>query len=186
MAKDGSAAPSSPLYDLRLALAQADDRLATADAPEQKRIVVLLALKAIYDFLKSAGLRSRALDNLSMALQDVERSNAAVLFAPRTMNRPRDRSSAAAMQLLIDSGKSKSESKAVVARKLTAAGFPTDAGTVARWRDKFSGHSSEEGADSYRFVLQEARARYTTPAHQSEAVVHGLKRLVKNLDKSPS
>jgi hypothetical protein len=194
MAKDGSAVPSSPLDDLRLALAQADDRLAAADAPEQKRIVVLLALKAIYEFLKSGGLRSRALNNLSMALQDVERGYAALLFAPRTKNRPRDStklfilkaSSAAAMQLLIDSGKSKSESKAVVARKLTAAGFPTDAGTVARWRDKFSGHSSEEGADTYRFVLQEARASYTTPAHQAEAIMRGLKRLVGNLDKSPS
>jgi hypothetical protein len=85
MAKDGF-----PLDDLRLALAEADLALAAANAPEKKRIAVLLALKAIYDFSKSVSLKSRALNALSMALQDIDRGKAAALFAPRITNRPRD------------------------------------------------------------------------------------------------
>jgi hypothetical protein len=185
MAKDGF-----PLDDLRLALAEADLALAAANAPEKKRIAVLLALKAIYDFSKSVGLKSGALNALSMALQDIDRGKAPAIFAPRITNRPRDSArlfslkatSAAAMQLQMDSGKAKREAAAVVARKLTAAGFSTTAGTVARWRDKFSGHSGEEGADIYGFVLQETRAYCSGPTQQAARVMHGLERLVGNLD----
>ena len=55
-----TAVPSSPLDDLSLALAEADFALTAANTPEEGRIASLLALKAIYDFSKSTGLRSRA------------------------------------------------------------------------------------------------------------------------------
>jgi len=202
MAKDESAVPSSPLDDLRLALAQADFALTEANTPEEGRIASLLALKAIYDFSKSTGLRSRALNNLSMALQDIDRGNFSILFAPSVQNRPRDKAklfilkavAAAAMQLLMDSGRMKADAAAIVAMKLNLAGFslpglkarPASAKTIALWRDKFSGHSVEEGADAYKFTLQQARATHTNPPQQVELVMGGLKRLSENLDKSPS
>jgi hypothetical protein len=202
MAKDRSAVPSSPLNDLRLALAEADFALTEANTPEEGRIATLLALKAIYDFSQSTGLRSKALNNLSMALQDIDRGNSATLFAPSIQNRPRDKArlfilkavAAAAMQLLMDSGKTKAAAAAIVATKLDLAGFrlPGLKGrsashkTIALWRDKFGGHSDEEGADSYNFSLQQARATFTRPDRQADFVMRGLKRLVENLDKSPS
>jgi hypothetical protein len=197
MAKDGSLLLSL-LEDLRLALAEADLALQATDAPEEERIAGLLALKAIYDFLKSAGLRSRALNNLSMSLRDIDRGHSPTLFAPFVQNRPKDKaklfilkaSAAAAMQLHIDSGKNKAEAAGLVATKLDSAGFrlpgrdpkPASASRVAAWRDRVSGHSDAEGADIYEYVLQEARAEYTTPAQQAECVTRGLKGLVRNLE----
>jgi len=200
VAKDGSAIP--PVDSLRLSLAEADFALDAASTAEEKRIAALLALKAIYDFSKSVGLRSRALNNLSMALQDIDRGNFPALFSPSIENRPRDTAklfilksaAAAAMQLLMDSGKSKIDAAGIVATRLELTGFrlpglrsrPASAKTIALWRDKFSGHSDEEGADTYEFSLQQARATHTVPAQQAEVVMCGLKRLVENLDKSPS
>jgi hypothetical protein len=189
MAKDGF-----PLDDLRLALEEADFALAAVTGPEEGRIAVLLALKAIYDFLKAAGLKSRALNNLSMALQDIDRGHSPALFSPSIENRPKDKArlfilksaAAAAMQLLMDSGKSKGDAAGIVATRLELAGFrlpglkgrPASAKTIALWRDKFSGHSDEEGADTYKFSLQQARATHIVPAQQAEIVMRGLKRLV--------
>jgi hypothetical protein len=200
VAEDGSAIPA--VDGLRLALAEADFALTAASTAEEERIAALLALKAIYDFSKSVGLRSRALNNLSMALQDIDRGNFPALFSPSIENRPKDKAklfilkaaAAAAMQLLMDSGKTKADAAATVAMKLNLAGFslpglkarPASAQTIALWRDKFSGHSDEEGADVYKFTLQEARATHTNPPQQAELVIAGLNRLVKNLDKSPS
>jgi hypothetical protein len=197
MAKDGF-----PLDDLRLALAEADLALTAANTPEEGRIASLLALKAFYDFLKSTGLRSRALNNLSMALQDIDRGNSPIFFAPSVQNRPRDKArlfilkavAAAAMQLLMDSGRTKADAAAIVAKKLNLAGFslpglkarPASAKTIALWRDKFSGHSDEEGADAYKFTLQQARVTHTNPSQQAELVMGSLKRFSVNLDKSPS
>ena len=198
MAKDGVAGPLSPLDALRLALAEADLALAAAKEPEQERIAVLLALKAVYDFSKSVGLRSRALNSLSMSLQDIDRGHSPTLFAPSIQNRPKDKArrfilkatAAATMQFHMDAGKTKAEASALVARRLNLAGFknpkPVNAGTIARWRDKFSGHSDEEGADTYEFVLREARAAYTTPALRVSQTSQALERLAKNLDKSPT
>jgi hypothetical protein len=80
VAEDGSAIPA--VDGLRLALAEADFALTAASTAEEERIAALLALKAIYDFSKSVGLRSRALNNLSMALQDIDRGNFPALFSP--------------------------------------------------------------------------------------------------------
>ena len=185
-----TAVPSSPLDDLKFsALAEADFALTAANTPEEGRIASLLALKAIYDFSKSTGLRSRALNNLSMALQDIDRGNSPILFAPTVQNRPRDKArlfilkavAAAAMQLLMTLRKSQSRRGAIVAMKLSLAGFslpglkarPASAKTIALWRDKFSGHSDEEGADAYKFTLQQARATHTNPSQQVELVMGG-------------
>ena len=202
MAKDHSAVPSSPLDNLRLALAEADFALAAVHAPEEARTAALLALKAIYDFLKVSGLKSRALNNLSMALQDVERGHCPKLFAPLITHRPPDKAklfilkatSAAAMQTYMDSGKTKSEAAALVATGLDTAGYrqsgrdpkPASARTVARWRDRFTGHSDAEGADNYEFVLQQVRAIYAAPVEQAAHLMQGLKGLVRNLDNLPS
>jgi hypothetical protein len=192
MAKDGVALPLSSHDDLSLALAGADRAFVQAEAPEEKRIATLLALKAIYDFLRSAGLRSAALNNLSMALQDIERGHSPVLFAPSIQNRPKDEArrfilkatAAAAMQFHMDAGKTKAEASALVARSLKWPGV--NSGTIARWRDKFSGHSAEEGSDIYKFVLEEAQAQYSTPSLRASQTMKALKRLAKNLDKPPS
>ncbi len=186
MAKNKAA---SALDALRLALANADHALAAANAPEQKRIAVLLALKAVYDFSGLVGLKSRALNSLSMSLQDIERGHAAPLFAPSIQNRPRDAAqqfllkatAAAAMQLYMNAGKTKGEASALVARGLSAK--PE---TIARWRDKFSGHSAEEGSDIDNFVLEQAEALNTNPAQRASQTMQGLNRLAKNLDKPPS
>jgi hypothetical protein len=107
------------LDDLRLALAEADSALGKASTPEEKRVATLLALKAIYDFLRSAGLRSGALNNVSMALQDIARGQSPTLFRPSIQNRPKESArlftlkavSAAAMQLLMDSGSKKTKQR---------------------------------------------------------------------------
>lgn len=193
MAKDCS--HSSLLNDLLLALTE-------ADALDEERPAALLALKAVHDFLKPAGLKSRTLNNLSMALQDVERGHCPKLFAPLITHRPPDKAklfilkatSAAAMQTYMDSGKTKSEAAALVATGLDTAGYlqsgrdpkPASARTVARWRDRFTGHSDAEGADTYEFVLQQVRAIYTAPVAQAAHLMQGLKGLVRNLDILPS
>jgi hypothetical protein len=192
------AVPSSQLNEMRLALAEVDMLATAAETPDKKRIAALRALKAIYDFLKSIGLSSRVLNNLSMSLQDIDRGHSPTLFTPCIHNRPRDEAkyfilkavSAAAMQLLMDSGKKKSEAAAIVATRLDSAGFqmpgrdpkPVSARGVARWRDIVAGHSNAEGADIYEFTLEQARADCTAPAQQAERVMRGLPRLVKNLD----
>jgi choline dehydrogenase-like flavoprotein len=202
MAINDKSVPPSLLDDLQLALGAADYALSKAKTPEENREATLLALKAVYDFHKSAGLKSSALRNLSMALQDIERGRAPALFQPSRQHRPKEAAkqfilksgAAAALQLLIDSGRGKKEASAIVARRLALAGFslagvksqPPNARTIARWRDRFSGHSDEEGADTYKIVLEEARGRFATPAEQAEQVMQGFKRLVRNLEKPPS
>ncbi len=150
----------------------------------------------------SVGLKSRALSHLSMALQDIERGQSLALFKPVVDNRPKDAAkllilkavAAAAMQLLMDSGKIKTEAASIVATRLDFAGFrlsgnnpqPADAGTIARWRDKFRGRSDKEGAHVYGLALQEARTRFPKPEQQAKHVMQCFKRLVGNLEKHPS
>jgi hypothetical protein len=201
MAKGDRSIPASLLDDLCSSLGYADDALVEAETSEENRIATLLALKAVYDFSKSVGLKSSALRNLSMALQDIDRGQSPALFEPSIQHRPKEpaklfilkAAAAAAMQLLMDSGKTKKEAAAIVATKLELAGFRqgssaklASAGTIARWRDRYIGCSDEEGADAYKFALQEARARFPTPAKQAEQVMRGFKNLVRNLDKPPS
>ena len=202
MAKKNKSFPPLPLDDLQLALGAADYALSEAKTPEANREATLLALKAVYDFHKSAGLKSSTLRNLSMALQDIERGQAPALFQPSRQHRPKEAAkqfilkgaAAAAMQLLIDSAKSKTEAATIVAAKLDLAGFrlsgakprPVTAGTIARWRDRFSGHSDEEGADAYTTVLDEARARFPMPDQQAAQVMRGFKNYVRNLEKPHS
>ena len=202
MAKDRITIPSVIWAELIESLSDADQALATAETPEQKRIAALLALRAVYHFLKSVDLKSSALRNLSMALQDIDRGQAPALFQPVRQHRPNEPAklfilkavAAAAVQLLLDSGKSKEDAGAMVAKKLDVAGFrlsgtnpkPVNAATVNRWRDRFSGHSDEEGADAYHTALEEARSRFSTPEEQAEQAMYGLKRLVQNLEKPPS
>jgi hypothetical protein len=191
-------APSLPLDDLRLALAEADRALAEGNTTADKRIATELALAALDDFLKSVGLRSSALHNLSMAWQDIERGHSPTLFARSTQNRPKDEgklvalkaTAAAAMQLLMDAGKRKTEAADIVATKLDLAGFqlsglkprPASPRTIAQWRDKFSGHSNEEGADAYKCVLEEADPTNADRAQRAELVMRSFKRFVENLD----
>ncbi len=200
MPKDGRDIPSALLDDLQVSLSSADHALDKAKNPEGHRIATLLALAPIYDFLKSVGVQSRALRHLSMALQDVDRGQAPAIFQPSIQHRPKEAAkqfilkaaAAAAAQLLMDSGKTKKEAGAIVAMKLDVAGFRLSgaklvrAGTINRWRDKFSGSSDEEGADAYNIALKEARARFPKPDQQAEQVMQGFKNLVRNLDKPPS
>ena len=196
MAKDDKSFPASLLNELCIALGDADDAAAAAETSEEDRIAALLALKAVYDFHTSVGLKSGALRNLSMALQDIDRGQAPVIFKPSRQHRPKEpakdfilkAAAAAAMQLLMDSGTPKKEAGGMVARKLNLAGFRlpgsklASKGTIARWRERFSGDSDEEGADAYSIALEEARARFPKPDQQAEQVMRGFKRLVRNLD----
>ncbi len=200
MAKDDKSFPAPLLNDLRIALGHADDALAEAKTSKENRNAALLALKAVYDFHKSVGLESRALRNLSMALQDIDRGQSPPLFEPSIDHRPKEAAkafilkaaAAAAMQLLMDSGKTKKAAAAIVATKLDLAGFRLTGSklarprTVAEWRYRFSGYSDEEGADAYSIALKEARAMFPGPEQQAEGVMQGLKRLVQNLEKPPS
>jgi hypothetical protein len=200
MAKGDRSIPASLLNDLCISLGHADDALVEAETSEENRIAALLALKAVYDFLRSVGLKSSALRNLSMALQDIHRGQSPSLFKPSIQHRPNESAqlfilkavAAAAVQLLMDSGKTKEEAAAIVATRLDLAGFRLSGSklasprTIAGWRERFSGYSAEEGADAYKFALQEARARFPTPAKQAEQVMRGFKNLVRNLDKPPS
>jgi len=202
MAKNDKSVPPSLLNDLKIALGAADHALSEAKTPEENRSATLLALGPIYHFFKAVGVQSRTLRRLSMALQDVDRGQSPALFQPSIDHRPKEAAklfilkaaAAAAAQLLLDSGKPKKDAGAIVATKLDLAGFrlpgakpkPATARTINRWRDRFSGHSDEEGADTYNFTLEEARAGSPKPDQQAEQVMRGFKRLVQNLDKTPS
>jgi hypothetical protein len=140
------------------------------------------------------------LNNLGAALDDIKRGNSSTLFKPSVQNRPLDptrllslkAASAAAMQLLMDSGKSKKDAAIAVARKLHSAGFrlsnskAANPGTIARWRDRFNGHSDDdEGADVYRFALETARDAHKDPAHQAQIILRRLKRMNSYLKSWP-
>ena len=108
----------------------ADHALSKAKTPEENRMATLLALAPIYDFLKSVGVQSRALRGLSMDLQNIERGQSPELFQPSRPSAKRsgervhlEGAAAAAVQLLMNSGKTKKEAAAIVATRLDLAGY---------------------------------------------------------------
>lgn len=76
MAKDDKSIPAALLKDLCIALGHAEDAEAAAETSEENRIATLLALKGVYDFLKSVGLTSSAL--WASTVQDVEEFRSAI------------------------------------------------------------------------------------------------------------
>ncbi len=64
MAKKDKSFPASLLNDLQIDLGHADDELVAAKTSEENRIAALLALKAVYDFLKSVGGFQREVQRL--------------------------------------------------------------------------------------------------------------------------
>lgn len=192
MAKANLADRLAEIDALRRALAEADAFLTQQG---EGRATALLALKAIYDFLKSVGLKSKALNQLSMALQDVDRGHAPLMFAPSISHRPHDSAklliikavSAAAMQLHMDAGSTRARASELVSQTLNHAGFrlpgrdskPASAATVRGWRDKFSNSSDGEGADAYQIALQEANSKAATTAQRARLVTGSLEHLVK-------
>jgi hypothetical protein len=183
------------IRDLETARLQFD-----ADEGASGRLGVLAALDVIYRY-NTILIGDRApellapIRSVQHALHDAERGKLHALFNPKKhVGRPPDRTehlglagwAAVLMQLLMDTGRLKSEAARQVARKLNSIGYRTPQGAtisaklVDEWRDRAKTELPAEDivADRFARVLPETQSLF--PGNPKAAFEHILQNLPSN------
>lgn len=135
----------------------------------ERRVVTVKQLQRIEGFLLSVELESLTLRNLRQALEDVSEGHEHPLFKPHRTSRPKESSrfravkgcSAGFMDFLMKSGKTKSEAAKQVADvlaktnfRLTRGGKKASAKTVAAWRDRCMGRSTDPAREDFDWMVR--------------------------------